>query len=135
MRGMEERKDPGADLAKLITDLDPELLSGRYVFVQLPEGSAGEADVLASVREPEGLSVVLRQEDADRLGVAYGFVAAWITLRVESALDAIGLTAAVSAALAEEAISCNVIAGLRHDHLLVPVDEGPRVLSILRAME
>ena len=32
-----------------------------------------------------------------------------------------GLTAAVSARLAEQDIACNVLAGYHHDHLLVPM--------------
>jgi len=38
--------------------------------------------VLASVFELEGLSLVTTQEQADRAGLAYDFVADWITLRV-----------------------------------------------------
>jgi len=48
-------------------------------------------------------------------------VARWprITLRVSSALEKIGPTAAVSPALADARISCNVVAGAAHDHLFV----------------
>jgi hypothetical protein len=77
------------------------------------------------------LSIVVSQQDADDLGLEYEFVAAWIVLRVHSALDAVGLTAAVSSRLAEDGISCNVIAGLRHDHLLVPVDRARDALQAL----
>lgn len=108
-------------LAKLLATMSPQRRPGRYVFVTVtsyPEG----AEVLASVVESEGLSVVLTQDDADRLGLTYGYVAGWITLQVHSALVAVGLTAAVSAVLAEANISCNVVAGYHHDHLLVPVD-------------
>ena len=46
---------------------------------------------------------------------------AWLTLSIQSSLEAVGLTAAVSARLAERDIACNVLAGYHHDHLLVPV--------------
>jgi hypothetical protein len=48
-------------------------------------------------------------------------VAVWprITLRVSSALEEISLTAAASRVLADAGISCNVIVGAAHDHLLV----------------
>ncbi|MFD4182275.1 ACT domain-containing protein [Rhodococcus sp. NPDC058514] len=59
---------------------------------------------------------------------------AWLTLRVHSALDAVGLTAAVSSRLAEVGISCNVIAGYHHDHLLVPVDDAAAAVEALTAL-
>jgi len=93
-----------------------------------------ELDVLARVEEPEGLSIVVRREDADALVAPYDYVAAWIILRVRSSLAAVGLTAAVSTALAAEAISCNVIAGVHHDHLLVPLDDAKRALAILHRL-
>lgn len=109
----------GCDLDELIRSMAPELVDGEFVFVTAPSLPDG-VDVLATVREEEGRSCVIGRDDADRLGLGYDFVAAWITLRVHSALDAVGLTAAVSGALARAGISCNVIAGRHHDHLLVP---------------
>jgi hypothetical protein len=85
----------------------------------------------AAVREAEGLTVVLPRAEADSLGLSYDFVGAWITLEVHSALEAVGLTAAVSRALTEARISCNVLAGFHHDHLLVPVAEAARALEVL----
>jgi hypothetical protein len=117
------------DLATLLATLEPERRAGEFVFAP---GSFDDAE--ATVREPEGPSAVLRRERADELGLPYDFAAAWITLRVHSALEAVGLTAAVSAALTEAGISCNVIAGLRHDHLLVPTDRGDEALALLREL-
>ena len=57
-----------------------------------------------------------------------------ITLRVGSALTDIGLTALFSRTLADAGISCNVIAGLAHDHLFVGWDQGPRALALLGAL-
>ncbi len=117
------------DLARLLATMAPQVRPGRFVFVSV-EGSV-DAEALATVVEPEGLSVVLRAEDADRLGLTYDFVAAWITLRVHSALEAVGLTAAVSTALTDAGISCNVVAGFHHDHLLVPAEYVEDALSAL----
>ncbi len=112
-------------LSVLLASMATELRPDAYVFstVEGPETVTG-VEVLASVTEPEGLSLVTTREQADRIGLTYDSVAAWITLRVHSALDAVGLTAAVSSALTEAGISCNVIAGYHHDHLLVPVDRA-----------
>ena len=123
------------ELPVLLRSLDPERRPGEFVYVSLPPTvDPPDVDVLASVDEPEGLSVVLRRDSADALGMTYDYVAAWIILRVHSSLAAVGLTALVSTALAAEGISCNVIAGHHHDHLLVPVESADRALVVLQAL-
>ncbi len=77
---------------------------------------------------------MLVQSVADARSLPYDFVAGWITLQVHSALDAVGLTAAFSTALAEHGISANVVAGYYHDHLLVPIDDVDRALAALREL-
>jgi hypothetical protein len=67
-------------------------------------------------------------------GLEYHFTAAWITLRVHSALDAVGLTAAVSLALTDAGISCNVVAGFHHDHLFVPHTRAADAVRVLEAL-
>lgn len=125
-----------SDLSVLLASMAAELRPGRYVFSTLR--GPGQVDpgleVLASVLEPEGLSLVTTQGQADRAGLAYDFVAGWITLRVHSALHAVGLTAAVSTALADAGVSCNVLAGYHHDHLLVPIDRAQDALVVLRGL-
>jgi len=117
----------------LLRTLRPRLEAGRYVFVCAEDGASTEA-AAAWVREDEGVTLVLHQEDADRRGLAYDLVTARITLRVHSALDAVGLTAAVSGALATEGIACNVVAGYHHDHLFVPADRAQHALRLLQRL-
>lgn len=95
-----------------------------------PEG----AEPLASFREDEGPSWVVPRQQADAAGLEYDFVAAWITLTVDSALDAVGLTATVARRLAETGISCNMIAARRHDHLFVPHDRAGEALDLLHRL-
>lgn len=117
---------PGeTELAALLRGLDPELRPGRYVFTTVPRVPPG-LDPVVLVREDEGVTLVVEQPDADRLGLAYDYVAAMLTLRVHSALGAVGLTAAVAARLAAAGMSCNVVAGYFHDHLFVPATAGRR---------
>ena len=119
-------------LPTLLASMRPELHPGEYVFTSNPDAAvpAGAAPVV-TVAEEEGLTMVLRKQDADRLGLGYDYVAGWITLRVHSALEAVGLTAAVSAALAREGVSCNVVAGFYHDHLFVPHDSAAQAVRLL----
>jgi uncharacterized protein len=120
------------DLALLLASMRPDVREGEYVFVSL----SGPPDVAceATIAESEGLTCVVRRRIADEKGWPYDFVAGWITLQVHSALEAVGMTAAVSAALTDAGISCNVIAGYFHDHLLVPIDRREDAVRTLRAL-
>lgn len=125
------------DLRTLLHGMRPELNPGRHVFTTLRAGEppTGVTPVV-TVAEREGLTLVVPEAQAIAAGLPYDFVAGWITLRVHSALDAVGLTAAVSLALTDAGISCNVVAGFHHDHLFVPharADEAVRVLKALAA--
>lgn len=122
------------DLERLLRTMSPSLREGTYVFATVPESEAAALAPEATVRESEGLSVLVRREAADARGLAYDYVAALITLRVHSALEAVGLTAAVSSALAAAGISCNVVAGRCHDHLLVPADRAEGAMDVLAAL-
>jgi hypothetical protein len=93
-----------------------------------------DVDVQATIVESEGTTSVISTTDAARLGIAPEFVMAWLTLDVNSALDAVGLTAAVATALAQHGLACNVLAGYHHDHLLVSFDEQDRAIEVLRAL-
>lgn len=123
------------DLDVLIRTMDPVVRPEEYVVTVGSDVTAlAGVKPQATVREDEGLTVVLARPDAERLGLAYDFAAAWITLRAHSSLEAVGLTAAFSTALAAAGVSCNVLAGARHDHLLVPADRAQDALDVLRAL-
>ncbi len=122
------------DLAVLLSSLQPTLLRGNVVYCTTDRALDPTIEPLAMVAEPEGTTYVLRQDDADRADIPYDFVGAWITLRVHSALEAVGLTAAVSTALASAGISCNVLAGYFHDHLIVPSERAADAIDVLSAL-
>ena len=124
-----------ADLEQLLAHMQPALNPGRYAFVAVPDGVTLDPHrIIASMREPEGLSAILPEQDALALGLPVAFVAAWITLTVHSDLAAVGLTAAFARALADAGIGCNVVAGVRHDHLFVPFDQAQQAMDALRAL-
>ncbi|WP_265086797.1 ACT domain-containing protein [Ralstonia pseudosolanacearum] len=58
-----------------------------------------------------------------------------ITLNVYSSLEGVGLTAAFATALAQQGISCNVVAAIYHDHIFVPLEDAKRALEALLAMQ
>ncbi|MGO4227763.1 N-acetyltransferase [Arthrobacter sp. YAF34] len=122
------------DLHTLLATMHPVRRDGEFVYVLWPHGKALTGGIMAAVREAEGLTVVMPRADADDAGLPYDFVGAWITLEVHSSLEAVGLTAAVGAALTEAKISCNVLAGFHHDHLLVPVADADRALEVLHEL-
>jgi len=124
---------PERDLALLLGGLRPELRDGEWVFVTAGRPPDG-VEPLASFAEDEGLSLVVRREQADAAGLPYDGVLAWIALTVHSALDAVGLTAAVAGQLAAAGISCNVIAARYHDHLLVPHVRAHEALDLLQQL-
>lgn len=117
----------------MIAGMAPVLAEGCYVFAQT-ETPALLAQAFAVVREDEGTTAVLPVQVARGAGLAPGPEWARITLTVHSALDGVGLTAAVAQALAGAEIPCNVVAGARHDHLFVPAAQGEAALARLRAL-
>lgn len=123
-------------LASLLASLTPQLHDDVFCFVAVPLGAdMGALPAIATMREAEGMTLVLREDDANAAGLTARFRAAWITLDVQSDLEMVGLTAAVSRVLADEGIACNVIAGAHHDHLFVPVEQGLQAMSVLRELQ
>ena len=122
-------------LATLLRSMSPQLNAGEYVFCTLRDGHLPPGlEIIGSFREQEGLTVILERSQAEKAGFSFDYVAAWITLNVHSALEAVGLTAAFATALGQAGISCNVIAGYYHDHLFVAHTDGPRALGVLQQL-
>jgi hypothetical protein len=111
---------PVSDLSGMLAGMAPVLDARRWEFALV----AGDppSDAFAVIREDEGLTAIVSGE---------GGAFARITLMVHSALDGVGLTAAVATALAAAGIACNVVAGFHHDHLFVPWERRDEALAIL----
>ena len=148
------------DLGQLLSSMSPRLLEGEYVFVSLPystssppsiqiisaEGpsststndSAAKLEIfetcLMSFQEREGWSFLLPLAYAKSKGYSYDGVFKGITLDVHSSLEAVGLTAAVSTALATAGLSANVIAATHHDHVFVGAADADAALAVLAAL-
>lgn len=124
------------ELQALLRNMAPVLNPGTWVFLVIPDSTPLDpASVVATMREPEGLSVVMEKSQALRQGLVPVCECAWITLSVNSDLQAVGFTAAFAAALGRANISCNVIAGVHHDHLFVPAQAADAAMAALRALQ
>lgn len=123
---------PEINLHKLVRGMTPKLNEGEYVFTVVNEfGSIDLSIALCTFKENEGITLIVNRIKADELGLSYDFVANWITLEIQSSLEAVGLTAVFSNELAKNNISCNVVAGFHHDHIFVPTKDSIRAMEIL----
>ena len=130
---MNEVRSPGeSDLLTLIAQMSPSLDDQIWAFVSVNEVSSEYLvqHALATFRETEGTTLIVPWERAEEFDVCSEPMAR-ITLNIHSSLQAVGLTAAVSQALASEAISANVVAGFYHDHIFVPQMAGERAVACL----
>ncbi|WP_310211376.1 ACT domain-containing protein [Caulobacter sp. BE264] len=116
---------------EMIAGMTPELKPGHYVFCAAGDQDWASLQPLAMFREVEGVSVILERRTAEAAGFATEAPMALITLNVYSALGGVGLTAAVSGALAAAGIACNMVAALRHDHVFVPAQQAEGAMRIL----
>lgn len=121
---------PVHDTAAMIAGMDPVLRPGRFAFVAAGDADPRAAGAFAVIREDEAVTLVLPEAAARGAGPLFSC----ITLMVHSALEGVGLTAAVSVALAGRGIPCNVIAGVHHDHLFVPAGRAEEALATLQAL-
>lgn len=120
------------DLKKLLGSMQPGLNEDEYVYCTVDSFQRAAALApLGMFQEQEGITVILTREQADKEALPYSGTFAWITLKVHSSLEAVGLTAAVSHALTAADISCNVVAAHYHDHIFVPVKDAQRAMEVL----
>ena len=116
--------------------LKPKLNSGKYVFVQLKSISEIDKDELVCFfKEGKNFSVILKEEYAKENNLSYKYTAAWITLKLNSSLDSYGLTSLFSKALSDLKISCNVIAGYKHDHIFVNYEKRELAIDTLKKLK
>ena len=120
------------NLEKLLRSMKPELNAGEYVFCTVDSSKRATAlNPVCMFQELEAVTVILSKHQADDASLPYSTVCAWITLTVHSSLEAVGLTAAVSKALTDANISCNVVAAYYHDHIFVPVKDTTQAINML----
>ena len=132
---MSEKNRGITNLAMLIREMEPVLNEGEFVFVTVSDPTIVPRNIpVFEFKEKEGTTLILSKADALRFDLTFDYIASWITLNVHSALEAVGLTAVISTALAEKGISCNVVAGFYHDHIFVAEADAPMAMTVLGSM-
>ncbi len=123
------------NLNTLLTSMHPVLVQGEFVFCTVPMSTQATLSItpIGQFLEEEGMTLILKQDDADRCGLAYDYVACMITLMVHSSLSAVGFLAAIATRLAEQGISVNPVSAYYHDHLFVPSDRAEDAMAILKS--
>ncbi len=123
---------PVKDRAAMIAGMAPVLSETVWHFCTgqgiNPRGA------LAVFEEAEGTSFIFAEAAAAEHGFELNQPMAQITLSVHSALDGVGLTAAVAGALADAGIPCNMVAAFHHDHAFVPWGMRDQAMAVLKAV-
>lgn len=126
---------PVSALEDMLAGMSPELATHPYKYAKVSSlglmlfGLLMFARTFAVVSETEGITQIKEATTASK-----GPLFARITLQVHSDLEGVGLTAAVSTALAKAGIACNVVAAFHHDHLFVPWEQREEAMAVLRAL-
>ncbi len=127
----------GTDLQVLLASMEASLSEESFVFASFPNSDMMKLaafNPLGLFWENEGLTAILSVANAGKAGVETEPGFRRISLAVHSSLEAVGLTAALSKALADAGISANVVAAFYHDHIFVPDDKAEAALTALNEL-
>ena len=124
------------DIEILLKNLEPVLHDFVYVFCSLSRKAYERLPIepLGLFFETEGVSLIIREEQANASELPYESVWACITLNVHSSLTAVGFLAAIASELAQAGISVNPVSAYYHDHLFVPWDRKADAMEALREL-
>lgn len=122
------------ELQTLLANVDPVLDERSFVFCTFPDFNSDDIcrlNPIGMFQEKEGVTLIITKQQAIDSHIDYESVYKLISLNVHSSLDAVGLTAAFSAKLAEKNISANVVAAYYHDHIFVPEEKAEQALMAI----
>lgn len=121
------------DLEVLLKTLRPVLDPRQFGFGTVPHGSAQHHGLtpFGLFEEDEGTTVIAPSAELQRANIEHSAGWAKISLKVHSSLTAVGMTAAIAAALTEAGISANVVAAYYHDHVFVPWNSREKAMTVM----
>jgi hypothetical protein len=97
--------------------------------------SPRHSKAISTFKEEEGMSMLIPLELAEKSKLNIDHPMRCITLNVYSSLEGVGLTAAVSAALGNNSIPCNMVAAFHHDHVFVPSEMCDQAMEVLTSLQ
>ena len=126
-----------SDLNLLLSRMEPILDATEYVFCSIEETLFADLSVspICTFRESEGVTAILRREDAQRSALSFSFPCKMITLNIHSSLEAVGFLAKITTKLAQHGVSVNAISAYYHDHLFVALAQAERTLQLLQELQ
>ena len=108
---------------QMISGMTPVLQPGVFVFITTDDPALVASlspKAISTFREQEGMSLLIPVALAKESLLNTDYPMRCITLNVFSSLEGVGLTAAVSSALGDSGIACNMVAAFHHDHVFLP---------------
>jgi hypothetical protein len=116
--------------------MSPTLTEGQFVFCSISRErrKALKPEPLYEFHEAEGVTVVLRLQDAVREKIDGEFLSRLIRLDVTPHSDAVGMLSVISTRLATHGVSIQPVAGVHHGYLFVPEARGEESVKILESL-
>ncbi len=124
---------PLDDLEEVLAALDPRLNEGRYAVVSSRD-PVKDVQAFMTLVEPEGVTMLVRVEEAQERGLSFERPLAWITLGVVRAIGTLGFVPALTTALAQARIPSVAGVGRWHTHLFVPEEDADRAVKVLQRL-
>ena len=122
----------------MISGMSPTVLPGVFVFISTADltlVASLTSQAISTFVEDEGMSMLIPVDTAKKSGFSVDQPMRCITLNVYSSLAGVGLTSAVSTALGDQSIPCNIVAAFHHDHVFVPSEMCDRAMEILTSLQ
>lgn len=123
---------------EMISGMTPKVRSGVFVFVTTVDPAliaVLSPQAVSTFREEEGMSMLVPAALAEKSKLNVDEPMCCITLDVFSSLGGVGLTAAVSNALGDNDIPCNMVAAFHHDHVFVPSEMCDQAMAVLTSLQ